>query len=123
MDLFAALGQAFAIQCFFIPVLKKNKKAHKHKLYLFLSFILGSIAYAYIGFMGSYGTTQITKAYCIVISGKPTPRLLILSKVTFRLELGRSMRLKLFIWCICILFFLSIYSLASSNSSIKKTIL
>jgi hypothetical protein len=55
IDLAAALGQAFAIQCFFIPVLKKNKKTHKHKLYLLLSFILGSIAYAYIGFMGSYG--------------------------------------------------------------------
>ena len=51
----AALGQAFAIQCFFIPILKKNKKAHKHKLYLLLSFILGGMAYAYMAFMGSYG--------------------------------------------------------------------
>ena len=54
-ELAAALGQAFAIQCFFIPILKKNKKKHKHKLYLLLSFILGGLAYSFIAFMGSYG--------------------------------------------------------------------
>ena len=58
-ELAAALGQAFAIQCFFIPILKKNKKAHKHKLYLLLSFILGGMAYAYMAFMGSYGIYSI----------------------------------------------------------------
>ena len=59
IDLAAALGQAFAIQCFFIPVLKKNKKEHKHRLYLLIAFILGGLAYAYIGFMGSYGISTI----------------------------------------------------------------
>lgn len=55
VDLAAALGQAFAIQFFFIPILKKSKKQHKHKLYLVFVFILGGMAYAYIAFMGSYG--------------------------------------------------------------------
>lgn len=61
IDLAAALGQAFAIQCFFIPILKKNKKQHKHKMYLVFVFILGSLAYAYIAFMGSYGTISLTQ--------------------------------------------------------------
>lgn len=51
----AALSQAFAIQCFFIPVLKKNKETKKHRLYLIIAFIAGGLAYAYIAFMGSYG--------------------------------------------------------------------
>ena len=63
-ELAAALGQAFAIQCFFIPILKKNKKAHKHKMYLLLSFILGGMAYAYMAFMGSYGIYRIIQAFC-----------------------------------------------------------
>jgi hypothetical protein len=59
IDLAAALGQAFAIQSFFIPVIKKNPKPHKHKFYLLLAFILGTMAYAYIAFMGSYGTYHL----------------------------------------------------------------
>lgn len=55
MDLAAALAQAFAVQFFFIPVLKKNKKTRKHRFYLLMAFILGALAYAYIAFMGSYG--------------------------------------------------------------------
>lgn len=55
MDLAAALAQAFAIQFFFIPVLKKNKKTRKHRFYLLMAFILGALSYAYIAFLGSYG--------------------------------------------------------------------
>ena len=60
MDLAAALAQAFAIQFFFIPVLKKNKKTRKHKFYLLMAFVLGALAYAYIAFMGSYGILNRT---------------------------------------------------------------
>ena len=70
MDLAAALAQAFAIQFFFIPVLKKNKKTRKHKFYLLMAFILGALAYAYIAFMGSYGTFHLTKASFIEIITK-----------------------------------------------------
>ena len=63
MDLAAALAQAFAVQFFFIPVLKKNKKTGKHRFYLLMAFILGALAYAYIAFMGSYGTISITKEF------------------------------------------------------------
>lgn len=55
IDLAAALGQAFAIQAFFIPILKQNKKPHKYRLYTKMAFILGTIAYGYIAFMGSQG--------------------------------------------------------------------
>ena len=51
----AALGQAFAIQSFFIPVLKQNNKPHKYKLYTLMAFVLGTLAYGYIAFMGSQG--------------------------------------------------------------------
>lgn len=51
----AALSQAFAVQCFFIPVLKKNGETQKHKFYLTMAFIAGGLAYAYIAFMGSFG--------------------------------------------------------------------
>ena len=59
IDLASGLGMAFAIQSFFIPVIKKNKKPHKHKLYLLIVFILGTLAYSYIAFMGSFGTIPL----------------------------------------------------------------
>jgi amino acid permease len=55
IELAAALGQAFAIQAFFIPVLKQNRKPHKYKLYTLMAFVLGTLAYGYIALMGSQG--------------------------------------------------------------------
>jgi membrane protein YqaA with SNARE-associated domain len=58
----AAMGQAFSIQSFFIPVLKKNKKPHKYAFYTFLAYMLGGLAYYYIAYMGSFGNSRITQA-------------------------------------------------------------
>ena len=60
MELAAALGQGYAIQSFFIPVLKKNKEINNHKYYLFMAFVIGCIVYSYIAFMGSYGKILLT---------------------------------------------------------------
>lgn len=51
------MGQAFAIQAFFVPVLKKSKNAKGHLKYVVIAYIAGGIAYSFIAFMGSYGTS------------------------------------------------------------------
>jgi hypothetical protein len=51
----AAMGQAYSIQSFFIPVLKKNDKPKKYLFYTMLAYILGGGAYFYIAYMGSFG--------------------------------------------------------------------
>lgn len=89
MDLAAALAQAFAIQFFFIPVLKKNKKTRKHRFYLLMAFILGALAYAYIAFMGSYGTFQIMQVFFTEITIKKTEKPRKQSKDIFNKEHGR----------------------------------
>lgn len=53
----AAMGQAFSIQSFFIPVLKKNPNPHKYTFYTMLAYIIGGLAYYYIAYMGSIGKT------------------------------------------------------------------
>lgn len=55
VNLAAAMGGAFSIQSFFIPVLKKNPKSEKYVFYTMLAYILGSAAYLYIAYMGSVG--------------------------------------------------------------------
>jgi membrane protein YqaA with SNARE-associated domain len=51
----AAMGQAFSIQSFFIPVLKKNPNPEKYIFYTMLAYVVGGCAYFYIGYMGSFG--------------------------------------------------------------------
>ena len=51
----AAMGQAFSIQSFFIPVLKKNPNEKKYVIYTLVAYIAGGLAYYYIGYMGSVG--------------------------------------------------------------------
>ena len=51
----AMMGNAFAIQGFFIPVMKYHKNQKKHHLILLLSFIVGGLAYYYIAYMGAFG--------------------------------------------------------------------
>ena len=49
------MGQAFAIQTFFIPILKKNPNTDKYMFYTVLAYIIGTVAYMYIAYMGSFG--------------------------------------------------------------------
>lgn len=56
VDFAAAMGSAFAIQGFFIPVLKRNKNPAKYIHFTLISYILGGIAYYYIAYMGAFGT-------------------------------------------------------------------
>ena len=97
MDLAAALAQAFAVQFFFIPVLKKNRKTSKHKFYLLMAFVLGALAYAYIAFMGSYGIDWFIQVFCIVTILRKTEGPKKQFRATFRQELGRSTLSKSFI--------------------------
>jgi uncharacterized membrane protein len=55
VNMAAAMGQAFSIQSFFIPVLKKNPNPSKYVFYTILAYILGGFAYFYIAYMGSFG--------------------------------------------------------------------
>lgn len=66
----AAMGQAFSIQSFFIPVLKKNPNPEKYIFYTLLAYIIGSCAYFYIAYMGSFGTHFFIKVFCIVLEAK-----------------------------------------------------
>lgn len=56
----AAMGQAFSIQSFFIPVLKKNPNPEKYIFYTMLAYIIGGSAYFYIAYMGSFGIGSFT---------------------------------------------------------------
>jgi len=61
VTLAAAMGQAFSIQSFFIPVLKKNENPSKYTFYTMLAYIIGGLAYYYIAYMGSIGTNPSKK--------------------------------------------------------------
>lgn len=65
VELTAGMGQAFAIQSFFIPVLRQSRSTNANKLVL-ISYVIGAVVYLYITFMGSYGTNLTTQALCIV---------------------------------------------------------
>ena len=54
VDLAAALGQGFAIQSFFIPILKQNINRHLYSKILLLTYVIGTIVYTYIGYSGAY---------------------------------------------------------------------
>ena len=54
IDLAAALAEGFALQTFFIPILKKNKNRHKHGKLLLITYILGTIIHIYVSYMGAY---------------------------------------------------------------------
>jgi len=61
----AAMGGAYSIQSFFIPVLKKNKNPHKYKYYTLLAYLIGGSAYFYIAYMGSFGIVLSMQEYGI----------------------------------------------------------
>lgn len=51
----AAMGQAYSIQSFFIPVLKKNPNPSRYVFYTMLAYIIGGSVYFYIAYAGSFG--------------------------------------------------------------------
>ena len=55
VDLAAALGQGFAIQSFFIPILKQNINRHLYSKILVFTYVIGAIVYTYIGYSGAFG--------------------------------------------------------------------
>jgi hypothetical protein len=50
----AGLGQGFSIQTFFIPILKTNPNQKLYKKLLALTYLIGCIVYAFIGYAGTY---------------------------------------------------------------------
>ena len=54
VDLAAALAQGFAIQTFFIPILKQNKNRKLYGKLLFITYVVGTLVYTYIGYSGAY---------------------------------------------------------------------
>lgn len=49
----AGLAQGLAIQTFFIPILKQNGQRHKFKRLLLFTYIIGALAYIFIGYGGA----------------------------------------------------------------------
>jgi len=54
VDLAAALAQGFAIQTFFIPILKKNPNKKLYKRLLGITYVVGIIVYGFISYAGAY---------------------------------------------------------------------
>ena len=51
-----SMGQAFSIQTFFIPILRKNQNQSSYQLYTLLAYSFGITIYMYIAYSGAYGT-------------------------------------------------------------------
>jgi hypothetical protein len=60
------MGQAFTIQTFFIPVIKKTPNPSRATIYTLIAYIIGGISYYYIAFAGS---VSIWKRECLADSG------------------------------------------------------
>ena len=52
----ASMGQAFAIQTFFIPVLKELPDPKQYWKFVLIAYGIGSTVYVYIAYAGSFGT-------------------------------------------------------------------
>lgn len=79
----AAMGQAFSIQSFFIPVLKKNPNPSKYVFYTAVAYLAGGFAYFYIAYMGSFGIYYDIQVFGIVF----LILMLIQSKLQFKVIL------------------------------------
>ena len=51
----ASMGQAFAIQTFFIPVLRELPDTKNYARYTMIAYITGASVYLYIAYLGSFG--------------------------------------------------------------------
>ena len=47
------MAQGFAIQTFFIPILKQNPNRQNYGKLLFITYAIGCLVYMYIGYSGS----------------------------------------------------------------------
>jgi len=54
IGLSASMGQAFSIQAFFIPLMRKSTKTN-FMSYTVLTYVIGCILYVYIAYVGAYG--------------------------------------------------------------------
>ena len=52
------MGQAFAIQTFFIPVLRELPDSRVYIRYTTIAYCIGAAVYLYIAYTGSFGTLQ-----------------------------------------------------------------
>lgn len=55
VNLAASMGQAFAIQTFFIPVLRELPDTKNYPKYTLYAYLVGMIVYMYIAFAGGFG--------------------------------------------------------------------
>lgn len=62
INLAASMGQAFAVQTFFIPVLRKNNSQSSYQIYTLIAYICGFSVYMYIAYTGSFGNFLFIKA-------------------------------------------------------------
>ena len=60
IELGAALAQGFAIQTFFIPILKQNPNRRLYKKLLLITYVIGIAVYSYIGYSGSQSKDTLT---------------------------------------------------------------
>ena len=61
INLAASMGQAFAIQTFFIPVLRELPDSRVYIRYTTIAYCIGTSVYLYIAYTGSFGTLQVTQ--------------------------------------------------------------
>ena len=54
VDFAAALAQGFAIQTFFIPILRKNPNQKQYKKLLSFTYVIGTLVYAFIAYSGAH---------------------------------------------------------------------
>ena len=60
VNLAASMGQAFAIQTFFIPVLREEPNSKSYTKYTLIAYIIGALTYLYIAYMGAFGILNRT---------------------------------------------------------------
>lgn len=55
VNLASAMNGGFAIQMFFIPVLKESPNPKNYVKYTLFAYIIGGMIYTYIAYAGAYG--------------------------------------------------------------------
>lgn len=55
VQLAASMSQAFSIQTFFIPVLRKNNNQNNYQIFVLITYIAGLLVYIYIAYAGAFG--------------------------------------------------------------------